>query len=293
MLKHNLLIIYRNFKQNKSSFFINLIGLSTGLACALLIYLWVDDELKVDKFFEKDSQLYQVFVNFEMPQEIKTLNISPAILAEAMAEEMPEVEVATATNAFLFCPKEGVFLNGNAPIKARGMFADKNFFDVFSYNLIHGNKNQVLVSKTGIVISESLAKKLFNTTENILGKSLDWKHSSFNGIFQIAGVFEDVPTNSTRQFDVIFSFEVYLGNDLWARKWTSFTSETCIVLKKGTNIDHFNDKIKNYLILKSASSKKFTLFVQQYSEKYLGRIVVVEKLGVDKTVELGAGGAEG
>ncbi|HEY9049888.1 MAG TPA: hypothetical protein VIN08_28510, partial [Ohtaekwangia sp.] len=59
MLKHNLLLIYRNFKRFKSTFFINLIGLSTGLACVLLIYLWVNDEVSVDKFNEKDDRLYR------------------------------------------------------------------------------------------------------------------------------------------------------------------------------------------------------------------------------------------
>ena len=66
MFRHNFLITYRNFLRYKSSFFINLIGLSTGLACALLIYLWVNDELSVDKFHKKDEQLYQVLVNISI-----------------------------------------------------------------------------------------------------------------------------------------------------------------------------------------------------------------------------------
>jgi len=67
MLKHNLLLIYRSFKRDKSSFVINLIGLSSGLACALLIFFWVNDELSVDRFFENDKQLFQVMQNTQGP----------------------------------------------------------------------------------------------------------------------------------------------------------------------------------------------------------------------------------
>jgi len=66
MLRHNLILTFRKFKRNKTSFLINLIGLSTGLACALLIFLWVTDELQVDKFHEKDSRIYQVAINAEL-----------------------------------------------------------------------------------------------------------------------------------------------------------------------------------------------------------------------------------
>ncbi|HLF33020.1 MAG TPA: ABC transporter permease, partial [Cyclobacteriaceae bacterium] len=91
MFRHNLLLIFRNFKRFKSTFFINLIGLSSGLTCALLIYLWVHDELSTDRFHEMDSRLYQVFKN--NPQAdgtMETMPFTPAIMAQAMAEDLPE-----------------------------------------------------------------------------------------------------------------------------------------------------------------------------------------------------------
>ena len=91
MLKHNLLIIFRNFKRSKGTFFINLIGLSTGLACALLIYLWVNDELHVDKFNKNDSRLYQVMENAKLADRITTQPYTPDLMAETMAEEIPEI----------------------------------------------------------------------------------------------------------------------------------------------------------------------------------------------------------
>ncbi|MEJ2196183.1 MAG: ABC transporter permease, partial [Ignavibacteriaceae bacterium] len=96
MLKHNFLIVFRSFKRFKSTFFINLIGLSTGLACALLIYLWVNDELNVDKFNKNDNRLYQVMENAHLTDRIITQPYTPDLLAETMAEEIPEIEYATA-----------------------------------------------------------------------------------------------------------------------------------------------------------------------------------------------------
>ncbi len=269
MLKHNLLIIFRNIKRNKSSFFINLVGLSTGLACALFIYLWVNDELSIDKFHKKDNRLYQVISNFESPQGIQTKTITPIIMANAIAEEFPEVEYATATNAFLFYAKEGMLIEGDNHFKAKGMFASEDFFHVFSYHLTQGNINSVLKNKNNIVISEGLARKLFNTTEHIIGKTIKWDHPFFLGTFQISGIFEGLPANSSYQFDVIFSIEKILENDSFAMQWGGFYAETCLILKKGTNVDRFNEKIKDYLKSKDRNNNNVTLFAQQFSTRYL------------------------
>ena len=89
MFRHNILITCRNFLRYKSSFLINLLGLSTGLACTLLIYLWVADELSVDKFHQKDDQLYQVLRNVQRPDGVKTEESTPPRLGESLVEEMP------------------------------------------------------------------------------------------------------------------------------------------------------------------------------------------------------------
>jgi len=168
-------MIYRNFKRNKSSLFINLIGLSTGLACALLIYLWVNDELNVDKFHEKDSQLFQVMQNVKMTKDIITWEATPGPLAEALAEEMPEVESAVSVYEIHLQGKPNLSFK-DKKIKANCLFVSKDFFNIFSYNLIEGNANQVLADKNSIVISEELAIKLFNTTKNVIGKMVDFQN---------------------------------------------------------------------------------------------------------------------
>src|SRR5688572_19926906 len=139
MLQHNLLLLYRSFKRFKSTFFINLIGLSSGLACAFLIYLWVKDELNVDKFHEKDAQLFQVMTKTESGGEIKISDSTPNPLAEALAEEMSEVEYAVTIRSWK--NKQGIISVDDRYVKATEQYVSKDFFNIFSYNLVQGEKD--------------------------------------------------------------------------------------------------------------------------------------------------------
>ena len=107
MFKHNLLLAFRNFLRYKSSFLINLIGLTSGLACTLFIYLWVNDELNMDNFHEKESQLYQVMEHQKYAEDIMTTTSTPGLLSETLADKFPEVVYAITTtwiddNTFTF-----------------------------------------------------------------------------------------------------------------------------------------------------------------------------------------------
>ncbi|MFM9838055.1 MAG: ABC transporter permease [Cyclobacteriaceae bacterium] len=264
MLHHNLLLIFRNFKRFKSTFFINLIGLSTGLACTLLIYLWVNDELNIDKFHEKDNQLFQVMQNEHNEESIETSEETPSLLAEALMQEMPEVEYAVSSTNAAWHGKFNLAVN-NEQVKAIGQFASKDFFSVFSYELIQGDKNKVLLDKNAIVISEELAEKLFNTTENVIGKTIEWQAMNQKNHSIISGVFRNISPNSSKQFDFVLSFDFFPRARM---TWGSYDAITYVVLKAGVDVDEFNAKIKNLVKSKSEGSN-VTLFAQSYSEKYL------------------------
>lgn len=268
MLKHNLLITYRSFLRDKPTFLINLIGLSTGLACVLLIYGWVSDETAMDKFHEKDSQLYQVMTNFHGPDAIETWEITPVLLGETFMEMFPEVESATLTSD-RYLPKGKISL-ADQSLEANRIFADEHFFEVFSYVLLEGDQRQVLADKNNIVISRALANKLFESTENIVGKSVEWSNAFVKQNFQIAGIFEDPGPNSTLQFDAVFHYDVVLAvSDRWQLAWSTNAVKTHLVLHEGTDIDEFNDKIEFFMWAKNPKRKTNRLFVQKYSEKYL------------------------
>lgn len=270
MIRHNFIITLRNFSRNRTSFLINLIGLSTGLACVFLIYLWVNDEVNIDKFYKKDTQLFQLMQNFQRNHGIETADYTPAYLAKALKEEMPEVEYATPVNfRYNFFNEEGTISNGNQHIAAKAKLAGKDYFHVFSHPLLQGNKNQVLLDKKAVVLSEELAKRLFKSTENSIGKTLEWEHASFAGSFIVTGIFKAPPANATNQFDLIFNFEQALDPFPESREWYSDAAETYLILKKGTNIEDFNNKITHLLRSKHDTREKCTLIAQQYSTRYL------------------------
>ena len=271
MFKNYFRTSWRSLIKNRQFTILNLIGLSTALACTLLIFLWVMDELSVDKFHEKDDQLYKVMYNLNLPNEILTLELSPYPIVNALVKEMPEVEYAVGTNPFMdFFAGKGVISNGDRTVKAQGIFATKDYFKIFSYRLIEGSRNEVLTNKNGVVISERLANKLFNSTKNIIGKTVKWDHRlQFKNPLQISGVFKEPPPNSTSQFDLIFNFGLLLDADPNSSNWKSTYSETYLVLKKGTDIEKFNQKIKNFTHSKDPANKICTSFIQKYSDKYL------------------------
>jgi putative ABC transport system permease protein len=268
MFQNFFLPFYRNIRRNRTSFVINLIGLSTGLACVLLIYLWVYDELNVDKFHKKDSQLYQVMQNFKLPNGIMTVDATPGLLAKALTEEMPEIEHAVAVVPVYWKNKEGILSVGKNNIKASGQFVGKDFFNIFSYQLIQGDKSHVLSEKNSILISDELAIKLFNTTNDIIGKTIEWNQKMFSGEYIVSGVFKHPPFNSTAQFDLLLNYELFLEKYPNLKNWNNNDPNTYIVLKKGTNISQLNVKIANYLKSKDKNSNS-TLFIRQYSDKYL------------------------
>ncbi|MBB6270067.1 ABC-type antimicrobial peptide transport system permease subunit [Pedobacter cryoconitis] len=268
MFQHHLLLIYRNFKKYKSSFFINLVGLTAGLTCTLLIYLWVNDELRMDKFQEKGSQLYQVMENEKTEAGINTTDLTAGLLAEALLKEMPEVEDAVMVSPAYWIASSKLSVKNNTGIQGGGLFAGKNFFKVFSYPLISGNADQVLNNKNSIVISAQMAMKLFHSTD-VVGKEVTWENSDMvnENHTLISGVFKDIPANSSGKFDFIVSIDPLMVPESGLRKWESHGPNTFVVLKKGADVEVFNSRIKNFMQSKGVDRRE--LFIRAYTDSYL------------------------
>ena len=268
MFQHNLILIYRSFKRFRSTFIINLIGLSTGLASALLIYLWVNDELHMDKFHEKDSRLYQVMENLSEDAGGGTMIESSGPVADALKADMPEVEYAAELAPPTWPRFDRFVLSANDRItRATGQYAGKDYFNIFSYKLIQGDANRVLADKNSIVISEDLALKLFNTKHDIVGKAIEFQHDRE---LLVSGVFENIPSSSSTHFDFVLPFEIFEEIAPWSLDWNSSGPYIYVVLREGTDVRAFNKKIEDFVQKKTngkITSRK--MFLATYSGKYL------------------------
>lgn len=279
-------MIRRNFSRHKGFFFINLIGLSTGLTCVAIIYLWVFDEWSVDKFHENDSHLFQIMRESHTPNGVLTFEGVPGLLPTALSQEIPEAEYVTAVVPPSLLPRCVVSVKDDSYFKISGQFVGKDFFNVFTYDLVAGDKQKVMADKNSIAISDELAKNIFGTTENIVGKTLKCDIGEFSGLYPISGIFKKVPRNSSAQFDLLFNYELFLEKRPNLMNWENNNPTVYVVLRKDADVKAFNNKIYDFIKSKHSESTS-TLFARQYSQKYLygqyemgvqtvGRIVYVK-----------------
>jgi putative ABC transport system permease protein len=265
MFKHNILISFRSFKRFKSTFLINLFGLATGLASALLIYLWVNDELNMDKFNEKDSNRHvQVIYSYPTSGVIQTeIDGTPNPLFEALAKEIPEVEYAVPIIANPYYT--GVLSAGDNNARAQFQFIGPGYFNLFPGDFIQGNKYEILSDKGEVAISEKLALNLFQSSEKAMGQLVELKDEGYGGSYLVSGVFKSIPNASTPA-DMLLSYERFRNDE--SMKWYNGGTQAHLVLKEGVDLDQFNAKIKDYLKTVWKNSN-YILYAQPYSEMYL------------------------
>ncbi|MEM6864896.1 MAG: ABC transporter permease, partial [Bacteroidota bacterium] len=268
MLKHHIKLFFRNLARNKSTFFINLVGLSSGLTCVLLVFLWVSDELNKDRFHVNKERLYQVFRNVPNGQgSLNTYGSNSSLMLTSLQEEVPEVEKAVAVFG----------INGNAMLQTEdkklgstGFFASEDYFNLFSIPLLYGDANEVLQDINAIVISKEMAKTLFGTNTYPIGKNLIIKSgvNSFEDLFTVTGIFE-IPKNSSENFDFVLPYKRFLEDrDPQDIHWGSNSSSMYALLKEEVKIDALNSKIKDF-IKKKDSENQASVFFGLYTDNYL------------------------
>ncbi len=274
MFQHHILVALRNLRRNKGSFIVNLLGLSFGLGSVLLIYMWVYDELSYDQFHTNKNRLYEVMQNMTDDQNmIRTSENNSDLLAPALLQERPEVEYAVPVSAPF---SKGTLSTGQTRIKATGKFAGKEFFKIFSYKILEGNREQLLQQKGSIVISDELAIKLFGRTTNVANSILTWDEDPYTGTYMVSGVFKK-EYKSSEQFDFLLSNELFLEKrpaDFIG--WHSNSVHVYLLLRDDAVVSSFNADIAGFVkdkfkALYGPENLKYmgTLFIRPYSEKYL------------------------
>jgi putative ABC transport system permease protein len=223
MLSNYIKVAIRNLLRQKGFSFINIFGLALGITCTALIGMWVNDELSYDRFHKDFDRMYRITAT--LPELKVHAAVSSAPLALAIKNEIPEVEEAVRITE----RNRDLVQVGDNKFEEKGiLYADSNFFRVFTFPFIKGDSERALQNPEGIVITEEMAMKYFGSTD-VLEKTIR-KNSKDD--FTVTGVIANIPDNSHLQFDFVqpMRFLARTNNDLKDNVWDNFNYYTYIKL---------------------------------------------------------------
>jgi predicted permease len=252
MVRNYILVAIRNILRQKAFSFINIFGLAIGLACTLLIFLWIQDELSFDKFHANSSTLYRVEQDQYYSGESYHVNVTPNPSGPVWKDEIPEIEDATRytrPGGLLFKYEDKSFFEND--IRA----VDPSFLTMFTFPLKQGNIENVLEDPYSIVISEEVGQKYFGQ-EDPIGKSFR-VNNQYD--FKVTGVLEDLPHNSMLQFEMLIPFEFMKTRDGYSESWGSNSIFTYVQLFKNSPVDSVGAKLTQ--VVRSHNPESITDFM--------------------------------
>jgi ABC-type antimicrobial peptide transport system permease subunit len=257
MIRNYFLSTLRNLGKNKVFALINIFGFATGLACVILFYLWVTDEVSYDRFHEKRDRTYNLLSIFARG-EGNSMSVTPFPLAPTLSERYPEVESYTRYWQFTSLVRHGETSNLDEKVH----LVDPGFLDIFTFPVIRGDAKEALSTRSAVAITESEAIKYFGE-EDPIGKLI-----TFNEELElsVAAVLKDPPKNTVFDFSMLASIEHVDQRRLYD-DWT-YAGPSYIMLSKGTSSREFEEKIKHtYAEFNRDSST--TVALQPLKEAYL------------------------
>ncbi|HWB26903.1 MAG TPA: ABC transporter permease [Chitinophagaceae bacterium] len=241
MFKNYLKTALRNLWKNKGFSAINIIGLATGVATCLVILLFVRDELSYDKFNKKADNIYRINEEVKFGDNHYDGAETPTAMGQTFKKDFPQVEAYTRMIDWggLTVKRDGIKFTENKVI-----YADSTLFDVFTLPMIDGDPKTALVNPNSLVITETTAKKYFNTTK-ATGKTID----ANDKVFKVTGVIKDIPQQSHFHFDFFVSLSSI--NDSQVDNWLANNYHTYLVIQPGTDINRlsaeFNKTFESYV----------------------------------------------
>ena len=265
MFKLNLKIALRNLWRNKISSFINISGLAIGLAACLLLLLYVSYEWSFDKQGKGIDDVYQVLINFEDAngEVTGTGTTTPNTIGPSLQQNYQEVRSMCRVDGYgepkLIANKENSF-------KKRSRFADAAILQVFEYDFIYGDKKTALAAPNNVIVTESMARLLFGTTD-VLNRAVRFEDSID---LKITGVIKDLPENSSIQFDYLLPWTLYESLYDWVRRkeWTNNNWDTFVRLDPSANPQTINQSIKG-MIKKHSPDALSSPFLFPFSKLHL------------------------
>jgi putative ABC transport system permease protein len=190
MIRSYITIALRNIMRSKVYSLINILGLSLGVACCLLLALYVQDEMSYDKYHDRLNDLYRVTTHFQSDKGLDHLATTSPPIAMTLKDEIPEIEAAARVLNPPGVSQNLIKYEGNVFYESEGFIADSTLFEVLTYEFIEGNPETALVEPNSVVITDKLSKKLFGN-EPALDKSISISQGTQSVNFKITGVIKD------------------------------------------------------------------------------------------------------
>lgn len=265
MFKNYLKVAWRHLLQNKGLSFINIFGLATGMAFAILIGLWIQYETSFDKFNENYDRIGIVYKHTLFNDEKGTQEATPMPLYYELKENYPEVKHATRID----WGNDVVMSVGDRRIKKRGRYVDSDFLKMFSFPVINGDVNKAFSDMYAVVLTESTATALFGK-ENPVGKSIK-VNNAFN--VHVTAVVKDAPANSTITFDFLGPYDYVQQTNEFVKgqrsNWSNNFLMNLVEVKQGASMQALSKKIRTLNTDKDKTLKDMYLFVLPMKDWHL------------------------
>ncbi|HZY38349.1 MAG TPA: ABC transporter permease [Mucilaginibacter sp.] len=265
MFKNYFKIAWRTIVRNKAHSFINISGLAVGIACSLLILLWVQNERDMDAWHKNGPRIYDVYERTHVDHQDAASYGTPALIAGEVKRVIPDVQYATQM-AWL---EPHNFRVGDKALKLTGSFASADYFKMFDTKLLEGNAQNALNALSGVAISHKMANELFGSPEAAIGKNI-LLENTIN--LNVSAVFEDLPNITSTRFDYLLNWQKFFDENGWAKDWENAGPLTFIMLRPGADPVLVGKKIAHFLVNYTKPQNRALapeLALQPYNDIYL------------------------
>jgi putative ABC transport system permease protein len=261
MIKNYFKTAWRSLWRNKGYSFINITGLAVGLASAILIVLWIANETSVDRFHKNIGRIYDVYNLATNQGRTSCWNVTPKVMGKVIQQDFPEVESVVRYN----WTESVLFDAGEKKLKAKGNIVDSGFLQMFSFPLLQGNTATALSNTYSVVITATLAKKLFGNTD-AMGKLVRLDNQDN---FTVTGILKDLPANTSFDFEYLvpWSYMRLLGGE--DDYWSNNSTRTFVMLKKEASLAGIAPKLKVLRKKYDAESPAMENFLYPFGKSYL------------------------
>ena len=260
MIKNYLKVALRNITRHRLYSFINISGLAVGMACCILILLWVQDELSFDRFHDNSSEIYRVIQDINFVDHSTSWAITQGPLGPALEAEFPEItdSVRYSRQSLRLAYKDKVF----DEVVAMG---DGSIFSVFTFPLLRGDPETALSDPHSLVLTEQLARKYFGS-EDPIGRVIK-ADNQYD--FKVTGILKEVPRNSHLQFEALIPFVFGRELNYSVDRWNNSRFNTYVRIQKGISAQEVIAKISRFLDDKPTIEKDAALNLQPLTRIHL------------------------